>query len=119
MSRCDVCGAANADELTAAECRYHRGHRAESFRAESFRAELFKCEGSFSTSARGAIVITRWSSTDSVTRATNHVSPSRTSVSPTLGTRSVVAYSQAPDGKRIVKDSEATGLLPPLDLAQC
>ena len=44
---------------------------------------------------------------------------SRTRVSPTSGTRSVTAYSQAPDGKRMVIDSEATGLLPPLDLARC
>jgi hypothetical protein len=40
-------------------------------------------------------------------------------VSPTSGTRSVITYSQAPDGKRIVKVSEATGLLSPLDLARC
>ena len=62
--------------------------------------------GAFMTS--GAIVTTRWPSTDSVTPATVHVFPSRTSVSPASGTRSVTTYSQAPDGKRMVMDSEAT-----------
>ena len=52
--------------------------------------------------------MTRWPSSDSVTPATVHVFPSRTSVSPTSGTRSVTTYSQAPDGKRIVIGSEAT-----------
>ena len=56
----------------------------------------------------GAIVITRWPSTNSVTPATVHVLPSRTSVSPASGTRSVTTYSQAPDGKRMVMGSEAT-----------
>ena len=36
----------------------HRGHR----------AEIFRCEDSFSTSGGSAMMITRWSSTDSVTR---------------------------------------------------
>jgi hypothetical protein len=62
--------------------------------------------GGFTTS--GAIVITRWPSTDSVTPATVHVFPSRTSVSPTSGTRSVITYSQTPDGKRMVMGSAAT-----------
>ena len=65
------------------------------------------------------MLITRCSSTDSATATTAHVFSSRTRVSPTSGTRSVTAYSQAPDGKRMVIDSEATGLLPPLDLARC
>ena len=53
-------------------------------------------------------MITRWPSTDSVTPATVYVFPSRTSVSPASGTRSVTTYSQAPDGKRIVMGSDAT-----------
>jgi len=62
--------------------------------------------GGFTTS--GAIVITRWPSSDSVTPATVHIFPSRTSVSPASGTRSVITYSQAPDGKRMVMGSGAT-----------
>ena len=62
---------------------------------------------------------TRWSSTDSATSATLHVSPSRSRVSPTSGTRSVITYSQAPDGKRMVRVSGATGLLSPPDPALC
>jgi hypothetical protein len=62
---------------------------------------------------------TRWSSTDSATSRTVQVFSSRTRVSPTSGTRFVTAYSHPPAGKRMVIDSEATGLLPPLDLARC
>jgi hypothetical protein len=65
------------------------------------------------------MMTTRCLSTDSATATTAHVSPSRTRVSPTSGTRSVTAYSQAPDAKRMVIDSEAKGLLRPLDLARC
>ena len=65
------------------------------------------------------MVITRWSSTDSATAATAHVFPLRTRVSPSWGTRSVIAYSQAPLGKRMVIDSEAIGLLSPLYLTRC
>jgi hypothetical protein len=65
------------------------------------------------------MMTTRWSSTDSATRATAHVSPFRINVSPTSGTRFVITYSHAPDGKRMVMDSEATGFLSPLDLARC
>ena len=65
------------------------------------------------------MVITRWSSTDSVTPTTVHVSPFRTSVSPKSGIRPITAYSQAPDVKRIVIVSEATGRLPLPNLARC
>jgi hypothetical protein len=100
----------DVEDLVRELRRYrHRGHR----------AEFFKCEDSFSTSGGSAMMITRWSSTDSATAATAHVFSSRTRVSPSSGTRSVTAYSQAPDGKRMVIDSEATGLLPPRDLARC
>ena len=62
---------------------------------------------------------TLWSSTDSATRATFHVSPSRDQGVSDLGQRSVTAYSQAPDRKRMVIVSDATGVLPPPDLARC
>jgi len=65
------------------------------------------------------MMTTRWSSTDSATSATLHVSPSRCRVSPTSGTRSVITYSQAPEGKRMVRVSGATGRLSPPDLARC
>ena len=76
-------------------------------------------EGGVPTSGRSCMMTTRWSSIGSATCATVHVSPSRTSVSPTWGTRSVTAYSHAPVGKRMVIVSEATGLPSPLDLARC
>jgi len=61
--------------------------------------------GQFTTTGVAAIAITRWPSTESVTPATTHIWPSRTSVSPRAGTRSVITYSQAPEGKRMVMDS--------------
>ena len=87
----------------------HRGHR----------AEFFRCEDSFSTSGGSAMVITRWSSTDSATAATAHVFPLRTRVSPMWGTRSVTAYSQSPLAKRMVIDPEAIGPRSPLYLTRC
>lgn len=58
------------------------GERAGRYPHRGHRAEFFRCEGSFSTSGGSAMVITRWSSTDSPTAATAHVLPSRTRVSP-------------------------------------
>lgn len=72
-----------------------------------------------SVAGASSMMTTRCSSTGSATCATAHVSPPRIRVSPRWGTRSVTAYSQAPVGKRMVIDSEATGRLSPLDLARC
>ena len=64
--------------------------------------------GSRTSGAGAAKVITRWSSTASVTPTTTHVTPARTRVSRASGTLSVVQYSQLPSGKRSVIASSIT-----------